>query len=83
MQRALIQADVNVALVKQISEKIKKEAANEKIKGIEKKDHLTKILYDEILSLLGKEKHEQNSKSKSRWKRISARSQPCRAGAQS
>ena len=58
LQRALIQADVNVALVKQISEKIKKEAANEKIKGIEKKDHLTKILYDEILSLLGKEKHE-------------------------
>ncbi|MBS3079702.1 signal recognition particle receptor subunit alpha [Candidatus Pacearchaeota archaeon] len=58
LQRALIQADVNIMLVKEIGEKIKKEASNEKIKGIEKKEHLTKILHDEILSLLGKEKHE-------------------------
>ena len=54
LQRALIQADVNILLVKQISEKIRKEAANENIKGIEKKEHLTKILHDEILTLLGK-----------------------------
>jgi len=58
LQRALIQADVNVHLVKEIGDKIKKEAENEKIKGIERKEHLTKILHDEILNLLGKEKHE-------------------------
>ncbi len=58
LQRALIQADVNVHLVKEIGDKIKKEAQNEKIKGIERKEHLTKILHDEILNLLGKEKHE-------------------------
>ncbi|MEK6860146.1 MAG: signal recognition particle receptor subunit alpha [Nanoarchaeota archaeon] len=58
LQRALIQADVNVKLVKEIGDKIRKEAENEKIKGIEKKEHLTKILHDEILNLLGKEKHE-------------------------
>jgi signal recognition particle subunit SRP54 len=58
LQRALIQADVNVYLVKELGERIKKEAENEKIKGIEKKEHLTKILHDEILNLLGKEKHE-------------------------
>tara|TARA_Y100000034_G_scaffold81473_1_gene97650 strand:+ start:182 stop:1558 length:1377 start_codon:yes stop_codon:yes gene_type:complete len=58
LQRALIQADVNIHLVKQIGDKIKKEAANEKIKGIERKEHLTKVLHDEILSLLGTEKHE-------------------------
>ncbi len=58
LQRALIQADVNVHLVKEIGDKIKKEAENEKIKGIEKKEHLIKILHDEILNLLGKEKHE-------------------------
>ena len=58
LQRALIQADVNILLVRQISEKIRKEAANENIKGIEKKEHLTKILHDEILTLLGKEKKE-------------------------
>jgi signal recognition particle subunit SRP54 len=58
LQRALIQADVNVYLVKEIGDRIKKEAENEKIKGIERKEHLTKILHDEILNLLGKEKHE-------------------------
>jgi signal recognition particle subunit SRP54 len=58
LQRALIQADVNVHLVKELSDRIKKEAEDEKIKGIEKKEHLTKILHDEILNLLGKEKHE-------------------------
>ncbi len=56
LQRALIQADVNIHLVKEIGDKIKKAAENEKIKGIERKEHLTKILHDEILNLLGKEK---------------------------
>jgi len=58
LQRALIQADVNVHLVKELGERIKKESEDEKVKGIEKKEHLTKILHDEILNLLGKEKHE-------------------------
>lgn len=58
LQRALIQADVNVHLVKQLGDKIKKEAENEKIKGIERKEHLTKILHDEILNLIGGKKHE-------------------------
>ena len=58
IQRALIQADVNVHLVKEIGDRIKKQAENEKIKGIEKKEHLTKVLHDEILNLLGKEKKE-------------------------
>jgi signal recognition particle subunit SRP54 len=57
LQRALIQADVNVLLVKEIGDKIKKEAENEKIKGVEKKEHLTKILHDKILNLLGSKKH--------------------------
>ena len=58
LQRALIQADVNVHLVKELGDKIKKEAENEKIKGIEKKEHLIKILHDELIKILGGEKHE-------------------------
>lgn len=58
LEKALIQADVNVHLVKKLGAEIKKQAQNEKIKGVEKKEHLTKILHDEILNLLGKEKHE-------------------------
>jgi hypothetical protein len=36
LQRELIQADVNVRLLKELSDKIKKEAENDKIKAIEK-----------------------------------------------
>ena len=56
LQRALIEADVNVALVKELSEKIKKGALDERIKGIEKKEHMIKILHDELLNILGEYK---------------------------
>ncbi|MEK6831092.1 MAG: signal recognition particle receptor subunit alpha [Nanoarchaeota archaeon] len=58
LQRALIQADVNVHLVKELGDKIKTAVSNEKIKGVEKREHLTKLLHDEILALLGGEKQE-------------------------
>lgn len=58
LQRALIQADVNVHLVKELGDKIRKAGEDEKIKGIEKKEHLTKVLHDEILSLIGGDKKE-------------------------
>ncbi len=53
LQRALIEADVNVSLVLEISKKIKQAAFDERIKGIEKKEHLIKLLHDELLKLLG------------------------------
>jgi signal recognition particle subunit SRP54 len=56
LQRALIEADVNVALVKELSDKIRKSALDERIKGIEKKEHLIKILHDELLGILGEYK---------------------------
>ncbi|MEK6885801.1 MAG: signal recognition particle receptor subunit alpha [Nanoarchaeota archaeon] len=58
LQRALISADVNVHLVKEITDKIKKEASDEKIKNIEKKEHLVKLLYETILEIIGGEKKE-------------------------
>ncbi|MDD5191910.1 MAG: signal recognition particle receptor subunit alpha [Candidatus Nanoarchaeia archaeon] len=58
LQRALIQADVNIHLVKELGDRIKKAAEDEKIKGVERKEHLIKLLHDEILNLLGNEKHE-------------------------
>jgi len=56
LQRALIEADVNVALVKELSDKIRKGALDERIKGIEKKEHMIKILHDELLTILGEYK---------------------------
>ena len=53
LQRALIEADVNILLVKQLSDKIKKEALDERIKGIEKKEHIIKLLHDELIKILG------------------------------
>ncbi|MFH1325628.1 MAG: signal recognition particle receptor subunit alpha [archaeon] len=56
LQRALIEADVNVSLVKELTDKIKKTALDERVKGIEKKEHLIKVLHDELLKLLGEKK---------------------------
>ncbi|MFH1365317.1 MAG: signal recognition particle receptor subunit alpha [archaeon] len=56
LQRALIEADVNVVLVKQLTDKLKKAAVDERVKGIEKKEHLIKILHDELLKILGEYK---------------------------
>jgi len=56
LQRALIEADVNVSLVKELSDKIRKSALDERIKGIEKKEHVIKLLHDELLKILGEHK---------------------------
>lgn len=56
LQRALIEADVDVHLVKELSEKIKKSALDERIKEIEKKEHIIKLLHDELLNILGEYK---------------------------
>src|SRR3989344_141460 len=65
LQRSLIEADVNIVLVKQLSDKIKNAAVDERIKGIDKKEHLIKLLHDELAKILGeynplKLKKEQN-----------------------
>lgn len=56
LQRALIEADVNVQLVLEITKKIKQAALDERIKGLEKKEHLLKLLHDELLKILGESK---------------------------
>jgi len=66
LQRALIEADVNVLLVKEISNKIKKVALDERIKGIEKKEHIIKLLHDELLRILGEHKQLKLKKGQNR-----------------
>ena len=56
LQRALIEADVNIVLVKELTDKIKKTALDERIKEIEKKEHIIKLLHDELTSILGEYK---------------------------
>lgn len=56
LQRALIEADVNILLVKELSNKIKKIALDENVKGIDKKEQLIKTLHDELIGILGEKK---------------------------
>ncbi len=56
LQRALIEADVNVQLVLEITKKIKQEALDERLKGVEKKEHIIKLLHDELRTILGEKR---------------------------
>ena len=62
LQRALIEADVNVGLVLEITQKIKGVALDERIKGLEKKEHIIKLLHDELLAILGRKREIKLSK---------------------
>lgn len=56
VQRALLQSDVNVRLVLEITKQIETRSLNETPPpGLSRKDHIVKILYDELAKLLGKE----------------------------
>lgn len=55
MQRALIAGDVGVDLVFQLSERIRKRALEEKqLVGLSLKDHVLKVIYEELLGIIGK-----------------------------
>ncbi len=56
IQKSLIEADVNIELVLALSQKIKKLAYDETIKGIDKKEQLIKLIHDEISLLIGEKK---------------------------
>ncbi len=56
LQRALLQADVNVELVLQISRNVEKRAIEEKLPpGISRREHVIKVLYEELTRFLGEE----------------------------
>jgi len=59
VQRALLQADVNVKLVFELSKTIKERFLKEKeIAGISAREKLIKIVYEELVKILGEEKSE-------------------------
>jgi signal recognition particle subunit SRP54 len=66
LQRALIEADINILLVKQLTDKIKKAALDQRIKEIDKKEHVIKLLHDEILKILGEQKQLKLKKDQNR-----------------
>ncbi len=58
-QRALLQADVNVALVMELSQNIQKKALEEKLPpGISRREHIIKVIHDELTSFVGDQPEE-------------------------
>ena len=56
LQRALLQADVNVSLVLKISKNVEERALKEELPpGISRREHLIKVLYEELTKFLGEE----------------------------
>ena len=59
IQRALIQADVNIKLVLNLSKTIEKRSLSEEPpKGVTPKEHVIKIVYEELVHLLGEKAPE-------------------------
>lgn len=57
IQRALLQADVNVKLVLEITKEVERRALTEKpAAGMSSKEHVIKIIYDELVKILGEGK---------------------------
>jgi signal recognition particle subunit SRP54 len=56
LQRALLQSDVNVNLVLQISQSVETRSLEEKLPpGISRREHVIKVLYEELTRFLGEE----------------------------
>ena len=54
LQRALLQADVNVQLVLSISKNIEERALKEKVPpGVSRREHVIKVVYEELTKFLG------------------------------
>ncbi|HIE14827.1 TPA: signal recognition particle protein [Candidatus Bathyarchaeota archaeon] len=58
LQRALLQADVNVRLVLDLSKRIEERALKEKVPpGIPRREHVIKVIYEELTRFLGEKSH--------------------------
>ena len=65
LQRALLQADVNVKLVFDLSNKIKERIKKaDDVKGLTKREQLINIVYEELVNFLGKEAYKIEPKEK-------------------
>lgn len=54
IQRALLQADINVKLVLDISKRIEERALKEKVPpGVSRREHIIKVVYEELTRFLG------------------------------
>ncbi len=53
IQRALLRSDVDVSLVKELTDRIKERALEEKPKGADPREHVVRIVYEELVKIVG------------------------------
>ncbi|MBI2579099.1 MAG: signal recognition particle protein [Candidatus Aenigmarchaeota archaeon] len=56
IQRSLISADVDVQLVLQLSESIKKQSFEKMPAGLTRREHVVRVVYEELAEIMGREK---------------------------
>ncbi|MCX6777652.1 MAG: signal recognition particle receptor subunit alpha, partial [Candidatus Micrarchaeota archaeon] len=65
LQRVLISGDVNVKLVFELSKRIEQKALEQKqLKGISVREHVVKVVYDELVALMGEQHAPKLEKQK-------------------
>ena len=64
IQRALLSSDVDVTLVMEMSEKIRKRGNEKLSKGLSRKEHVIKVVYEELIDILGGDAEEPSIKPK-------------------
>lgn len=64
IQRSLLQADVNVKLVFQLTKEIKEKAKEDTPSGLTKKEHIVNVVYDSLVKFLGGEGNKIEIKEK-------------------
>ncbi|MBI2549857.1 signal recognition particle protein [Candidatus Woesearchaeota archaeon] len=65
LQRALLQSDVNVKLVFELSQRIKDRVLKEEVPGsLTKRDYLIKVVYDELVKFLGGEESQVDTSAR-------------------
>ncbi len=56
IQRALLSSDVDVRLVMEMSDKIRKKASGDTPSGLTRKEHVIRVVYEELTEIMGREK---------------------------
>ncbi|OLB46471.1 signal recognition particle protein Srp19 [archaeon 13_2_20CM_2_53_6] len=69
LQRTLLQADVNVELVLQLSKSVEERSLKEKLPpGIARREHVVKVLYEEMAKFVGQEPAKAEIQPGTFWK---------------
>ena len=64
IQRALLSSDVDVKLVMELTENIRKHAFDPLPQAMTRKEHIIKIVYDELVRIMGEKKSDVTLKAK-------------------